>query len=388
MPDAIYIGRNGQQLGPYSKAQLAAMVAAGEILPGDVAWHEGMQAWQPASEVLALLGIGGTTQPPPLQAGATIIPPRHAPGATAYASADRVAAGNAPGKNLVAGLGARWLASIIDGLILMCISIGLGIAWGLIEVITGHRGGAGGFGLLLFTLLITLLYFTLTEGGERMASLGKRAMNMVVAGRNGQGISYGRAAVRYVLLLVSSNLLPLLLVMLFTPRRQGVHDLIVDSVVLERDSYDPQRWDYEHIEKSPRGGGALLVLAIGMVFGVFVVGLLAAIAIPAYQDYSLRARLQGVMVQADSIKAGVTRHYSSSNEPVQYSDIGMSGPLALPGDGGLIAVTSSGVINIMLGMPPLTGQSIRLTPTLSPTGISWTCASDDVKKQYLPQSCR
>ena len=385
MVDAIYIGRNGQQLGPYSKVRLTAMAAAGEILPGDVAWHEGMQGWEPASAVLAQLGIGGSPQPPPLQPAATIIPPRYAPGGTAYASTDRAGAGNAAGKNLAAGLGTRWLASVIDGLILGCAFLVIMMVWGFGSAASGDRFGGG---ILLLMLLVQLGYFTLTQGGGRMATVGKRAMNMMVVGSDGQALGYLRAGLRYVILMISSYLLPLLLVALFTRRRQGVHDLIVGSVVLERESYDPQHWDYERIEKSPRGGGALLVLAIGLVFGVFIIGILAAIAIPAYQDYTLRARIQGAMVQADPIKAGVTRHYSSSNEPVQYADIGMSGPLALPGDGGLIAVNSSGVITIMLGMPPLIGQSIRLTPTLSPTGISWTCASDDVKKKYLPPACR
>jgi len=167
-----------------------------------------------------------------------------------------------------------------------------------------------------------------------------------------------------------------------------VHDLVVGSEVLERVSYDPQHWDYERIGKSSRGGGALLVLAIGVMVFVFFAGIIAAIAIPAYQDYTLRSRVQQAITLADPIKSGVSRHYSSSNAPLQYTDIGMSGPLAMPGDGGLITVNESGVITIMLGMPPLSGQSVRLTPVLSATGISWSCASDDVKKKYLPLSCR
>ncbi len=383
MLDAIYIGRDGQQLGPYSKVQLAAMVVAGQILPGDMAWHQGMQGWEAAAAVLARLGIGNDAQTPLLQPAAIVIPARGAPGVSADAPASRTD-GSAAERNLAAGLGSRWLASFIDGLLLgVCLMVA-GFFWGIASVFAG--GHAGNF--LLFALLAQLAYFTLMQGGQGMATLGKRAMGMVVVGRDGQRIGYALAALRYVLLLITSYLFPLLLVVFFTRRRQGLHDLMLGTVVLDRDSYDPAHFDYEQIQKSPRGGGALLVLGIAAVVFVFFGGILAAIAIPAYQDYTMRAKIQGAITRSDPIKVAVTQHYSSSNEPVQYADIGMSGPLALPGDQGLITVNASGVITIMLGMKPLIGQSIRLTPTLSTDGIRWNCASDDVRKAYLPLSCR
>lgn len=383
MLDAIYIGRDGQQLGPYSKVQLAAMAAAGQILPGDMAWHQGMQGWEAAAAVLARLGIGNDTQTPLLQPAAIVIPARGAPGVSADAPSSR-AAGAAAERNLAAGLGSRWLASFIDGLLLgVCLMVA-GFFWGIASVFAG--GHAGNF--LLFALLAQLAYFTLMQGGQGMATLGKRAMGMIVVGRDGQRIGYALAALRYVLLLITSYLFPLLLVVFFTRRRQGLHDLMLGTVVLDRDSYDPAHFDYEKIRKSPRGGGALLVLGIAAVVFIFFGGILAAIAIPAYQDYTMRAKIQGAITRSDPIKAAVTQHYSSSNEPLQYADIGMSGPLALPGDQGLITVNSSGVITIMLGMKPLIGQSIRLTPTLSTDGIRWNCASDDVRKAYLPLFCR
>ncbi|WP_051749162.1 pilin [Nevskia soli] len=211
---------------------------------------------------------------------------------------------------------------------------------------------------------------------------------MIVVGRDGQAIGYASAAIRYFILLITSYLFPLLLVAFFTRRRQGLHDLAVGSVVLDRHSYDPAHFDYEQVGKSPRGGGAVLVLAIALMVFVFFGGILAAIAIPAYQDYTLRAKIQALIQQADPIKAAVTRHYASSSEPVQYADLGMSGPLALKDDQGLITVNANGVITIMLGMKPPIGQSIRLTPTVSSAGTGWSCVSDDVRKIYLPPSCR
>ena len=81
MSDAVFIGRNGQQLGPYSRSQLEAMAGRGEILPGDLAWHEGLSGWKPAAEVLSAMGIGVVSLPPRLPAGAVPITRAGAPAA-------------------------------------------------------------------------------------------------------------------------------------------------------------------------------------------------------------------------------------------------------------------------------------------------------------------
>jgi hypothetical protein len=44
-----YVGKNGQQTGPFSLDQLKAMYASGEVLPTDLTWKEGTADWKPAS---------------------------------------------------------------------------------------------------------------------------------------------------------------------------------------------------------------------------------------------------------------------------------------------------------------------------------------------------
>ena len=55
----IHITRNGEQHGPYPEANAREMLAAGQLLPTDLAWHAGADGWKPLSEVL-----GAATQPP------------------------------------------------------------------------------------------------------------------------------------------------------------------------------------------------------------------------------------------------------------------------------------------------------------------------------------
>lgn len=59
----IYINRAGQQLGPYSIDDTKEYLRMGNLVPTDLAWHEGMPTWKPLS---VILGISPTSYPPPI----------------------------------------------------------------------------------------------------------------------------------------------------------------------------------------------------------------------------------------------------------------------------------------------------------------------------------
>jgi uncharacterized protein DUF4190/uncharacterized protein DUF4339 len=61
----LYIGRNNQQLGPFSEDEVRQKLAAGELSLTDLAWREGMANWQP---VASALGIVPAVPPPMLSA--------------------------------------------------------------------------------------------------------------------------------------------------------------------------------------------------------------------------------------------------------------------------------------------------------------------------------
>ena len=69
----IHITRNGEQHGPYPAESARQMLEAGQLLPADLAWHEGADGWKPLSKVL-----GAAAPPPalpPVLAGAPALPP-------------------------------------------------------------------------------------------------------------------------------------------------------------------------------------------------------------------------------------------------------------------------------------------------------------------------
>ncbi|MDR1145887.1 MAG: DUF4190 domain-containing protein [Verrucomicrobiales bacterium] len=59
----IHIGRHGQRLGPYTVAETRRQLANNEVSAIDLAWHEGLAAWQPLG-TLACLAADGAAAPP------------------------------------------------------------------------------------------------------------------------------------------------------------------------------------------------------------------------------------------------------------------------------------------------------------------------------------
>ncbi|GFK92601.1 hypothetical protein NNJEOMEG_00426 [Fundidesulfovibrio magnetotacticus] len=82
---------------------------------------------------------------------------------------------------------------------------------------------------------VVWLYYALQESSPVQATLGKRIMGLKVMDLEGRRISFGRATGRYAAKLLSGGLLLLGYAMiLFTKKRQGLHDLLAGTVVVCR----------------------------------------------------------------------------------------------------------------------------------------------------------
>jgi uncharacterized RDD family membrane protein YckC len=120
-----------------------------------------------------------------------------------------------------ASFGKRFFAFIIDYLII-----------GIIGIIFINM--LGYYGYLGVSWLIGAVYFILFEGGSWHATPGKRAVGIVVVDSNGQGISYGTAALRYIGKIISSAIIGIgYLMAAFSDTCQALHDKIANTYVLE-----------------------------------------------------------------------------------------------------------------------------------------------------------
>ncbi len=61
-----YYARGGQAVGPVSVDTLRQLVAAGQLLPGDLVWREGMSEWTAISSIPGLLHAQGPAAPQPV----------------------------------------------------------------------------------------------------------------------------------------------------------------------------------------------------------------------------------------------------------------------------------------------------------------------------------
>ncbi len=131
---------------------------------------------------------------------------------------------------------------------------------------------------------------------------------------------------------------------------------------------------------------------IELMIVVAIVGILAAIAIPAYQDYTIRSKVSEALGAIAACKTSVTEYYQSNNAvPANLTAAGCSSVATTYVSG--LDVTN-GVIDVTLGAVggSATGTHVMYSPTLAGGNITgWTCnaaAGTTTPSKYLPAVCR
>jgi len=139
-----------------------------------------------------------------------------------------------------------------------------------------------------------------------------------------------------------------------------------------------------------RGNNGFTLIELMIV--VAIIGILAAIAIPAYQDYTIRAKVSEGIAFADFAKTTVSEYYISNNLwPSTNASAGM--PTAVSGtyvsDLQVTATGNAGVITVSFPAAVASGIKIVFTSSVSSSNVvSWTCSGSGPNVKYLPSSCR
>jgi uncharacterized RDD family membrane protein YckC len=144
------------------------------------------------------------------------------------------------------GFWVRVLAYIIDYIILQVASSVLMAV--LLAIVLGSGGvndvtaGIGVFSVYGLMLVGNWLYFALMESSSYQGTIGKQALKLIVADEHGDRIGFGRATGRYFAKILSAMILLVGFMMVgWTQRKQGLHDLICNTLVYKADSPDLAR---------------------------------------------------------------------------------------------------------------------------------------------------
>ncbi len=134
---------------------------------------------------------------------------------------------------------------------------------------------------------------------------------------------------------------------------------------------------------------------IELMIVVAIIGILAAIAIPAYQDYVARAQMSEAMTLADGAKASVAEVWMNTGAfPADNTAAGLGAAADIKGKYVAQTAVNNGVITATMAATgvagAIAGKTLSLTPTApsNPGGsMVWTCTSNAAAK-YLPSACR
>jgi type IV pilus assembly protein PilA len=250
-------------------------------------------------------------------------------------------------------------------------------------------------------------YFAGFHSSAKQATPGKMAFGVKVSDLAGARIGVIRGIGRYFALWLSTLTLGIGCLMAgeFTQKKQALHDMIAGTLVVNAKA------DSDEIVA---GGGVMPVTAgvrvVSVLFIVvfFVVPVLAAILMPAYQDYKIRARVSEAVLATSRCRTSIAEIYqtAATGTVVLQDGWGCGEGVANPTQCVASISTSAtvGVVTVTLSANPTLGGAAGKTFTLTPidsagnalTGVfpiqvgGFTCAGGGkpMPAKYLPGSCR
>ncbi len=135
---------------------------------------------------------------------------------------------------------------------------------------------------------------------------------------------------------------------------------------------------------------------IELMIVVAIIGILASIAIPAYQDYIARAQMSEAMVLADGLKTAVAEAYAQDSTCPTNGNSGISAATSIAGKY-VLSVATAGTAPACTIMATMKGSQVSsgiisktLTLTMAASASSgtlgWTCTSSALQK-FVPKAC-
>jgi Pilin (bacterial filament)/GYF domain 2 len=394
MEEGIWVGQDGKQQGPYDEADVRRWLAEGRFGRDAVAWRKGMPDWVPLA---TLFGEPAAAAPPPVAPPPMASRPASFSG-TAPQPDDWVAAMDARRRDQQQTPDRNSLPpppSLHWGLVLLftILTFGIfGIVWPFIQANWVRRVDGESNAKLMLGLSITcyfLGYFLIAAGTPSPEGDGAHP------GMVGFGVLLELV---YFVLYVAA-----FFSMAGSIRREmaayrvpveigGATLFFFNTWYLQGQLSWLARWQRTG-QTAPGASKGVFWALLGIPF---VVAILAAIAIPSYQDYVLRSQVASALSQAEPLKAqiveavGRNRAWPENNAQagLKEADEYASGNLA--GFAVQAADESTVLVAVFGERAPMALRSRRLALIAHGQDgvIVWKCESPDIDNRYLPMQCR
>jgi len=376
----VWLSRDGEKFGPYEPGLLRQWVAEGKVARGTLAWRTGMAEWLPLDQVIDL---GPAMAPPPPPFGADLPPMSAHPGRDGFDDLGRESVADRR-RALPSPPAMHWFAVVL--LCIVTLNI-FGLVWRFIQANWVKKIDASSNGVAYFIVSLVLVvvgYFMLVGG----IAAGRETTGMVLLGRLvifAGGIVY---IVGYFAMTASiKRALPKYGA---SPEIGGITLFFFPMVYTQ----SQLTW----VESFKRTGSSYPRADKGVIWCLWLcipfMAILAAIAIPSYQEYTIRSQVSEGLLLSDGAKTAVAEYYNRNGRmPADNTAAGIAETTDIHGhyvsgiqvvDGRIFIHYDQAAANTHLR-----GRYVQLVPTASGGQVTWKCNADNtVEAKYLPLSCR
>ncbi|MCL2310674.1 MAG: RDD family protein [Proteobacteria bacterium] len=324
---------------------------------------------------------------------------------TSSAPALRAVPMSRPSHMIYAGFWYRFLAWLIDVIILSTAQSALGMIFMVVSMFFAFGGAhtdsdtpalgffLGAYGVVvLLSIVLSLLYFTLCESSRWQATIGKLVIGLKVTDTSGNRLSFLRALGRYAAHFVTNlTLLIGYVINVFTARQQALHDLIAGTLVVYKEvapldladhPVAPARTAQKVSAVVVWFMWALLTLSIVLVMGSLIKN------IPDYHKPAAATKMYEAEMLGASATTAASEYQAAHGQfppTLDAADFHQTSPQVRR----IWIDADSGVIHLELAFSPLKKKTLDFVPSTDEDGdLIWACHSDDIDPQYLPEHCR